>query len=78
MQSETHTERVQHPIEDAVIRLTKFYYSPWGSAKSMRWKIITNLPFSDSSFAKLLTDLVMGKDPELRQRILEVLIKKGE
>jgi len=69
----THTERVQHPIEDAVIRLTKFYYSPWGAAKTALWESITDLPFSDRSYSELVTRLVVSQNEKLRHRILEVL-----
>lgn len=69
----TQEKEHDHPIADAVIKFTKFYYSPWASAKSVRWESITNLPVTDASFVQLLTRLVLDKDARLRQRILEVL-----
>lgn len=69
----TQKKEHDHPIADVVVKLTKFYYSPWSSAKGVRWECITDMPIGDESFVKLLISLVQYKDPALRQRILEVL-----
>lgn len=64
---------MDHPIGDAIVRLTRFYYSPWGAAKGARWESIADLPFEDKSLDILINRLLIGKDERLRNRILAVL-----
>lgn len=63
----------EHPIGQAVVKLTEFYYSEWGAAKGVKWEQITNMPFEPKSFSILVNRLITAEDADLRRRIMEVL-----